>query len=233
MFLTSDCLNRASSIPAVPALRPSEYTAALIYAIQRHPEFVCGKLVLELGSGSGVVLAAAAQLGASHVCGVDIEEDAALASRRLLTDLGHGDKAEFHIGDLWQPLGSRRFDTILANLPHFPMNDGTVPGRRSTWSGGGPDGRRLLDRFIDELPMRLKPGGRAIITHNGFVDTALSALLLAGHGLKFAVLHSILVPLAEEKMTHVSKALVKSELNQSLHQYGPYSFGEVHIVEIS
>jgi release factor glutamine methyltransferase len=233
LFLTPDRLTRASLTPAVAALRPSEYTAALIYAIQRDPELVRGKHVLELGSGSGVVLAAAAQLGASHVCGVDIEEDAVLASQRLLTDLGHGDKAEFHVGDLWQPLGSRRFDTILANLPHFPMNDGTVPGRRSTWSVGGPDGRRLLDRFIDELPQRLQPGGRAIITHNGFVDTALSRLLLASHGLKLAVLHSILVPLAEEKMARVSKALIESETNRSLHQYGPYSFGEVHIVEIS
>lgn len=81
--------------------------------------------------------------------------------------------------------------------------------------------------------MRLKPGGRAIITHNGFVDTALSVLLLASHGLKFAVLHSILAPLGEEKMTHMSKTLVESEINRSLHQYGPYSFGEVHVVEIS
>jgi release factor glutamine methyltransferase len=179
------------------------------------------------------VLAAAAQLSASHVCGVDIEEDAVFASRRLLTDLGHGDKAELHVGDLWQPLGSRRFDTILANLPHFPMVDGTVPGRRSTWSVGGPDGRRLLDRFFDELPMRLQPGGRAIITHNGFVDTALSRLQLAGLGFNFTVLHSILVPLGEEKMERLSKALVESEINRSLHQYGPYSFGEVHIFEIS
>jgi release factor glutamine methyltransferase len=113
------------------------------------------------------------------------------------------------------------------------MTDGTAPGRRSTWSVGGTDGRRLLDRFIDELPMRLQPGGRAIITHNGFVDIALSLLLLAGNGLKCAALQSILVPLAEEKMARVSKSLIESEINRSLHQYGPYSFGEVHVVEIS
>lgn len=228
-----DSLTRASASPAAAALRPSEYTAGLIYAIQRRPEIVQGKDVLELGVGSGVVLAAAAQLGASHVCGVDIEEDAVLASWRLLTDLGHDDKAEFHVGDLWQPLGTRRFDTILANLPHFPMANGVIPGRRSTWSVGGPDGRRLLDKFLDELPMRLQPGGRAIITHNAFVDTALTRLLLAGDGLNFTVLHSILVPLGEEKMARMSKTLVGSELNRSLHQYGPHSFGEVHVVEIS
>ncbi len=81
--------------------------------------------------------------------------------------------------------------------------------------------------------MRLQPGGRAIITHNGFVDTALSRLQLAGLGFNFTVLHSILVPLGEEKMERLSKALVESEINRSLHQYGPYSFGEVHIFEIS
>ena len=128
---------RASATPAVAAFRPSECTAGLIQAIQRRPEIVRGKNVLELGVGSGVVLAAAAQLGASHVCGVDIEEDAVLASWRLLTDLGHDGKAELHVGDLWQPLGTRRFDTILANLPHLPMANGAIAGRRSTWSVGG------------------------------------------------------------------------------------------------
>jgi release factor glutamine methyltransferase len=232
-LLVSELFKEVSPSPAMAALRPSEYTAALIYMLQRHPDLVCGKRVLEIGAGSGVVLAVAAHLGASHVCGVDIEEDAALASKRLLDDLGHHEKVEFHVGDLWQPLGDRRFDTIIANLPHFPMADGTVPGRRPTWSVGGTDGRKLLDRFLEGLPMRMQPSGRAIITHNGFVDLSRSRTLLARHGLNLGILHSFLVPLEEDKMNCTSKAFIEAEIGRALHCYGPYSFGEVHIVEIS
>ena len=60
----------------VPALRPSEYTAALIQALRAEPETVRGANVLEIGSGSGVVLAALGALGAASLCGIDIEEDA-------------------------------------------------------------------------------------------------------------------------------------------------------------
>ena len=47
----------------VPALRPSEYTAALIQVLRAHPEKVRGANVLEVGSGSAVVLAALGAMG--------------------------------------------------------------------------------------------------------------------------------------------------------------------------
>ena len=56
------------------SLRPSEYTAALIQALQARRATVSGARALEIGSGSGVVLAALAELGAASLCGVDIEE---------------------------------------------------------------------------------------------------------------------------------------------------------------
>src|SRR6185503_19961804 len=59
----------------VKALRPSEYTSALIQALRSEPERVRGKEVLEIGSGSGVVLAVLGALGAGSVCGIDIEAD--------------------------------------------------------------------------------------------------------------------------------------------------------------
>src|SRR5262245_57835184 len=108
---------------ALAALRPSEYTAALVQVLQARRAIVRGARVLEIGSGSGVVLAALGALGAASLCGIDIEEDAVTSGMLLLDGLGHGEVAEFHLGDMWRPVGARRFDLIVANLPHFPMSD--------------------------------------------------------------------------------------------------------------
>ena len=159
----SEAVRRA----VAPALRPSEYTAALIHALQADTARVRGASVLEIGSGSGVVLAALGALGAGSVCGVDIEQEAVETGGRLLRRLGHA--AEVHCGDMWLPVAGRRFDLIVANLPHFPMEPVPVAGRLPTWSSGGADGRWLLDAFLEGLPIHLASDGRAMLTHNAFV----------------------------------------------------------------
>ena len=77
----NDGSDMALRVP-VKALRPSEYTSALIQALRSEPERVRGRQVLEIGSGSGVVLAVLGTLGAGSVCGIDIEEDAIESSSR-------------------------------------------------------------------------------------------------------------------------------------------------------
>jgi release factor glutamine methyltransferase len=225
----SDSLGRA----VVPALRPSEYTAALIQALQADAARVRGAHVLEIGSGSGVVLAALGAMGAASVCGVDIERDAIRAGGVLLRELGHGASAELHCGDMWLPVAGRRFDLIVANLPHFPMEPVPVEGRLPTWSSGGADGRWLLDPFVAGLPAHLAPGGRAVITHNGFVGLDASRVIAREHGLSLRVVLTVLVYIAEEKLARMTPAVLRAEEGRSLHRYGPYTFGEVHIVEIA
>lgn len=215
------------------ALRPSEYTAALIQVLRTHPERVRGKRVLEIGSGSGVVLAALGSLGASSLCGIDIEDDAVVSGMRLLGELGHGETAEFHRGDMWRPVAGRRFDLIVANLPHFPMERPEVPGRLPTWSAGGPDGRRLLDGLLAGLTDHLHPGGRAVITHNAFVSVERSRELLARHGLSLCIALSTLVYIPADKLQRMTPRVLLSEEGHTLHCYGPYAFGEMQIVEIS
>src|SRR4029450_4926123 len=114
---------------ALAALRPSEYTAALIQVLQTRAAKVHGAKALEIGSGSGVVLAALGELGAASLCGIDIEEDAVASGMLLLAELGHGETAELYLGDMWLPVVGRRFDLIVANLPHFPMERRDVPGQ--------------------------------------------------------------------------------------------------------
>lgn len=217
--------------PAVAALRPSEYTAALVQVIRSEPSRVRGARVLEIGCGSGVVLAVMAGLGAVSLCGVDIENDAIATGRSLLGELGHD--AEIHQGDMWQPVAGRHFDLIVANLPHFPMDHFEVAGRLSTWSSGGIDGRELLDPFLEGLADHFAANGRALITHNAFVDVERSRQLLRRHGLAMHIVRTVLVHVAKEKIDLMTPSILGAEEGRSIHRYGPHVFADMHIVEIA
>lgn len=218
---------------ALAALRPSEYTAALIQALQARRAVARGASVLEIGSGSGVVLAALAGLGATSLCGIDIEEDAIASGRLLLAGLGRQQTAEFIQGDMWRPVEGRRFDLVVANLPHCTLVDPHLPGRRPTWSAAGADGRRLLDPFLEGLGRHLAPRARAFITHNGFVGLDRSRRMLARAGLSLEVVFTMLVPVHDEKLARMTPSVLAAEQGRTIHRYGPYAFAEMHIVEIA
>lgn len=216
----------------VPALRPSEYTAALIDALRARAAWAEGADALELGSGSGVVLGALGALGAASLCGVDIEIEAVAATSVLLDELGYGATARIHLGDMWRPVAGRRFDLIAANLPHFPMEPVEFGGRLPSWSCGGPDGRSLLDRFLDGLAAHLSPRGRAIITHNAFVGLDRSRVIAARSGLSLRLAATILVHIPVEKLRLMTQRVLYAEEGRSIHRVGPYAFTDMHIVEI-
>ena len=217
----------------VAALRPSEYTGALIQALRAAPHRVAGARALELGSGSGVVLAALGALGAISLCGIDIEREAVVAGARLLDEVGHGGAAQFHHGDMWQPVKGRRFDLVVANLPHFPMTRGAPGGRWPSWSCGGSDGRRLLDPFLEGLARHLSPRGCAVITHNAFVGLERSRAILRRQGLGLKVVSTILVHVPAEKVALMTSDILEAEEGRTLYRYGPYIFADMHIAEIA
>jgi methylase of polypeptide subunit release factors len=215
----------------VPALRPSEYTSALIQVLRARAACVRGGNALEIGSGSGVVLAALGALGAASLCGIDIENEAVVSGTLLLRELGYGN-AEFHQGDMWRPVAGRRFNMIAANLPHFPTMCGGFPDRLPSWSSGGPDGRALLDPFLKGLTTHLAPGGRAVITHNAFVDLELSRAIVERRGSSLRIAMTTLVYVASEKLNLMTPSILDEEDGRSIHRYGPYAFAEMHVVEI-
>lgn len=216
----------------IAALCPSEYTAALIQVLRARAAWVRGANVLEIGSGSGVVLASLGALGAASLCGIDIEREAVASGTLLLHGLGHRDNVEMCHGDMWLPVAGRRFEVVAANLPHFPMEPGKFAGRLPSWSSGGPDGRRLLDRFLLGLAAHLAPGGRAIITHNAFVDLELTRVTVARDGLSLRLAMTVMVHISSEKLALMTRSICRSEEGRSIYRYGPYAFAEMHIVEI-
>lgn len=218
---------------ALDLYRPSEHTAALLQALIERPEFVAGARVAEIGCGSGVILAALAQLGAGSVCGVDIDPAAMIMGPEVLAASGAGLRAEFRLGDVWAPLAGRQFDLVVCNPPQFPTEAATFRGRPSSWSFGGPDGRRVLDAFLRGLAAHLAPGGRAVIAHNGFVDMARTESLLAADGLGLRILRTLMLAVPSEKRAMMSREVVRREEGRSLHSVGPYCFASVHIIEIA
>lgn len=219
--------------PPVPAaLRPSEYTAALIQALQARAKWVFGADALEVGSGSGVVLAALGALGAKTLCGVDIEGVAVASGGFLLHQMGFGERTQMLCGDMWEPLDGRRFDLIVANLPQFPMPALGYDGRLPSWSCGGSDGRELLDPLLAGLADHLGPRGRAVITHNRFIGLDRTRAMLARDGLSLRVAATRLVPLGDEKLDLMTLAIRRAEDGRSIHRYGPHAFAEMHVVEI-
>ena len=228
--VTADVAIDQLAAPGV--LRPSEYSVALIDALAGMPDYIEGASVIEIGTGCGVVLAAVAGMGARTLCGVDIEDIALQSTTNLFRSVGAEDRLELLQGHLWQPVGNRQFDLVVANLPHFPIKGGELPGRLKTWSDGGPDGRRLLDPFLDGLAAHMAPGGRAVITHNAFVDMSLTRRRIARHDLSARILRTHLLLLSSEKLAQMSETIRQREIGQGLCSIGPHHFVAMHIVEI-
>ncbi|MCB8882117.1 methyltransferase domain-containing protein [Acidisoma cellulosilytica] len=230
MSSMSDVISDLPLTKAQHMLRPSEYTAALIQTVLGMGAFVENARVLEIGFGSGVVLAALARMGARALYGVDCEAEAIRTGHRMMKDIGA--EAELFLGELWTPVEGRRFDLIIANLPHFPTDALQFSDRLPSWSCGGHDGRLLLDPFLDGLAAHLAPGGRAVITHNAFVDLAETRRRLTAFGLSATILTSVLIPLPREKLAIMSPDILAREDGQTIYRLGVYSFVRVHMLSI-
>jgi release factor glutamine methyltransferase len=102
-----------------------------------------------------------------------------------------------------------------------------------TWSAGGADGRHLLDPFLVGLAKHLAPGGRAVITHNAFDDLVQSRKLVMQSGLSIRIVLTTLVYISPEKIARMTPEVLRAEDGRTIHRYGPYTFGELHIVEIA
>jgi len=129
--------------------------------------------VLEIGTGCGI-LSILAAFEAEHVVSTDINPDAAKCAKLNAKMNGVSEKIDILVGDLFRPLrDDSTFNTILFNAPYLP-EEGSGESRFKSqidyaWSGG-KGGREVIDRFIQQAPKHLKPGGRILLVQSSLSD---------------------------------------------------------------
>jgi len=98
----------------------AESAANIVYTAEWIYGDICGKRVIDLGCGSGILSIAAAILGAEWVVGVDIDRDAIMAAVKNSEKVGA--EVDFIIGDI--DCVSGHFHTTLMNPPFGSWHKG-------------------------------------------------------------------------------------------------------------
>ena len=130
---------------------PSDDSYLLLKAIDPKP----GELMLEMGSGSGLISIHAAKAGAK-VTAVDINPYAVECTRRNAAK--NGVRIETEKSDLFQNVKGN-FDLIVFNPPYLPDSPRTTSWIEKSWSGG-ENGAEVAQKFLQEAWKHLAPGGR-------------------------------------------------------------------------
>jgi predicted RNA methylase len=110
-----------------------------------------GKLVFDVGTGTGVLAFLLLARGAARAVATDVDPAAVASAREDAASLGFGSRFEVREVDLF-PEG--RADIVVCNPPWLPE---AVRGRLDA-AVFDPDSRFLL-RFLAELPAHLAPAG--------------------------------------------------------------------------
>jgi release factor glutamine methyltransferase len=140
-------------------------TAVLIRSLVRSG-LAAGSHVLDIGTGCGALALAASRAGAASVTAVDLSHRSVLTAR--LNCLLHGALVSVRRGDLFGPVGQRRFDLVLANPPYLPARTAVLPRHRVArcWNGG-LNGRVVIDRICAAAAERLTARGVLLMVHSG------------------------------------------------------------------
>jgi len=143
-----------------------------------------GDRVLEIGTGTGLVAIRASEKG--DVTATDVNPAAVKCTQE--NAIINGVELRVLQGDLFDPVEGEKFDVILFNTPYLPAtgDDATGDVLDLAWNGG-PDGRMVIDRFLDEVQAHLKPGGRIQLVQSSLSDTEKTLQKLADMGFDASV----------------------------------------------
>jgi len=121
--------------------------------------------VLDLCTGSGcLAILASRHFPAAAIDAVDISKDALEVAARNVADYGLEDRVKLHRGDLFGPLGGKRYDLIISNPPYVDAQGMADLPRECRAEpklafDGGADGLAVISRILTEARRHLTPDG--------------------------------------------------------------------------
>jgi ribosomal protein L3 glutamine methyltransferase len=136
--------------------------------------------VLDLCTGSGCLAILAAQaFPQAQIDAVDISRDALDVAARNIADYGLEDRVTLHRGDLFGPLGDKRYDLIISNPPYVDAQGMADLPRECRAEprlafDGGADGIDIVRRILEQAKRHLTPQG-GLLCEIGRCRSALEA----------------------------------------------------------
>ena len=121
--------------------------------------------VLDLCTGSGcLAVLASRSFPNAQIDAVDISGDALDVAARNIAEYGLGDRVTLHRGDLFKPLGSKRYDLIITNPPYVDAQGMAELPRECRAEpqlafDGGSDGLDIIRRILKEAGRHLTAQG--------------------------------------------------------------------------
>jgi ribosomal protein L3 glutamine methyltransferase len=121
--------------------------------------------VLDLCTGSGcLAILASRNFPNAEIDAVDISKDAIEVAARNVGDYGLEGRLTLHRGDLFKPLGNKRYDLIISNPPYVDAEGMESLPRECRAEpklafDGGADGLDIVRRILDEAKAHLAPQG--------------------------------------------------------------------------
>jgi release factor glutamine methyltransferase len=124
--------------------------------------------VLDVGTGCGAIACTIAAESRAFVDATDSSPRAVELAVENARRLRVGGNCRFHHGNLAEPVGSSRFDLVIANLPYVPTGDLPKPPDPVSYEprealDGGPDGLDLYRALLRTLPARIHDGGLMLL----------------------------------------------------------------------
>jgi release factor glutamine methyltransferase len=131
--------------------------------------------VVDVGTGSGYVAARVAEATGTDVLGTDISPLAVREARDHGVAVVRSDMLDALTGP---------FDAVTFNPPYLPTDpDAEWDDWMEYALSGGPDGRRAVDPFLDDLPRVLAADGRGFLLVSSLTDVDAVARRATANGL--------------------------------------------------
>ena len=121
--------------------------------------------VLDLCTGSGcLAVLASRSFPNARIDAVDISKDALDVAARNIANYGLEHRVTLYRGDLFNPLGHRRYDLIISNPPYVDAKGMAELPRECRAEpklafDGGADGLDIIRRILDQAGQHLRPQG--------------------------------------------------------------------------